>query len=496
MLDQVTMVDAPAADQRRRARVILLAAAMFGVLTEGLVHANVWDGTDPGLGLAMAGVLGAGLIIGGRFVIGRSPSTLAVSLAAGTGLFSALVAVRASSVLVALDVAAALGCYVAALTTYHEGRLRIGIAPLAFAGIGTMVEAVARPLSVIAAAGQRPSHATIGRVAAIGGGLLIAAPILLVFAALFASADEVFALFLHRLVSFDVPPSLVSGTMLAVLLAYLAAGALAVAGRPMTTPAPLERRPALHSTVAATVLTSVIALFAAFVTTQVGEVIAAYGGSAVPYAELARRGFFQLVTVGALVVPLVLAVDYLAKPTGASTRIDALHAILIALTAAVLVSAVTRMVLYVRAFGLTELRVYTTAFMIWIAIVLGWTARTVLRGMRDRFVWPVLGGALGVLLVLNLINPEALIAEYNISHIGSEASVVDGAYLAGNLSADAMPAVLANLHRIEDECERAILGSWLLTAVDDYDGWRSWNLGRHLARAAIAAEPTIPLEGC
>ena len=49
-----------------------------------------------------------------------------------------------------------------------------------------------------------------------------------------------------------------------------------------------------------------------------------------------------------------------------------LHLVLVALTLAILVSAVLRMVLYQREYGLTELRFYTSVFMGWLALVLGW----------------------------------------------------------------------------------------------------------------------------
>ena len=158
-----------------------------------------------------------------------------------------------------------------------------------------------------------------------------------------------------------------------------------------------------------------------------------------------------------------------------------------------MVSALVRMLLYVRAYGLTELRVYTTAFMVWIAFILVWTTVSVLRARRDRFTWPVATAALGIVLALNVANPDGLIASYNMTHIGNEAARVDAPYLAGSLSVDAVPAVIERLDAIEDPCDRATLATWLLDVADRDDGWRSWDLAGHQARAAIE-DRRAPLE--
>jgi len=59
----------------------------------------------------------------------------------------------------------------------------------------------------------------------------------------------------------------------------------------------------------------------------------------------------------------------------------------------IMASALQRMRLYQNEFGLTELRLYTTAFMGWLAVVFAWFMVTVLPGRRERFAfgrwWPV-----------------------------------------------------------------------------------------------------------
>src|SRR4029450_7185907 len=86
------------------------------------------------------------------------------------------------------------------------------------------------------------------------------------------------------------------------------------------------------------------------------------------YAEYARRGFFELVGVAALVLPLLLAAHWLLRKEKARDEIvfRVLAGAQIALLFVMMVSAFQRMRLYQREYGLTELRVYTTVFMGWL----------------------------------------------------------------------------------------------------------------------------------
>ena len=62
-----------------------------------------------------------------------------------------------------------------------------------------------------------------------------------------------------------------------------------------------------------------------------------------------------------------------------------LAALQVALVFIIAASAFHRMKLYRDEYGLTQLRFYTTAFMIWLAVLLFWFVCTVLTGRRQRF---------------------------------------------------------------------------------------------------------------
>src|SRR5439155_15568837 len=110
------------------------------------------------------------------------------------------------------------------------------------------------------------------------------------------------------------------------------------------------------------------------------------------YAEYARHGFFELVTVSALVLPVLLATHWQLKKEkrGHDWLFRLLAGVLVLQLFVVMASAMQRMLIYHVAYGMTELRFYTTAFMGWLAIVWVWFLATVLRGQRKRFAFGAL----------------------------------------------------------------------------------------------------------
>jgi hypothetical protein len=210
-------------------------------------------------------------------------------------------------------------------------------------------------------------------------------------------------------------------------------------------------------------------------------------------AEYARRGFFELVTVATLVLGLLLmgnaVIDPADRPAVRGVRV--LSAILIALVAVVMASALARMQLYVRSFGLSEDRIYATAFMLWVGAALAWFAITVLRGLASRFAYGAVIAGFVTLLTLGALDPHALIVRTNVSRVVPGYDL-DTTYLS-RLSADAIPAIVAAWPALaeEERCAlwRGPLRRWSETPEED---WRTWNLSRR--RAAGAA--TLPDPGC
>jgi hypothetical protein len=231
-------------------------------------------------------------------------------------------------------------------------------------------------------------------------------------------------------------------------------------------------------------------LFLVFVLLQVryffGGAALVQASNGLTYAEYYRRGFFELVTVAALVLPILLGAHWLLhKDNPAHERIfRLLAATQVALLSVIMVSAVRRMLLYQSEYGLTELRLYTTAFMCWLALVFVWFIATVLRGRREQFACGALIAGFLIVATLHVINPDALIVRVNVAH--ARAGRGFDADYAASLSADAVPALMQSLPVLNAEHQRIVairvLNSW---SVSEGPDWRTWNWARTEARRVV-----------
>jgi Domain of unknown function (DUF4173) len=336
---------------------------------------------------------------------------------------------------------------------------------------------------------------------AVGRGLAIAFPVLLVFTALLVSADPLFG----RLVDsvFDVDVVLVIGHVAGVAIAgYFATGLLRAAvvrSRPAHAFPERPRWLALGHIELSLLLALVDALFAVFVWIQVRYL---FGGEewlhqvpGLTYSAYARRGFFELCAVTALVLPMLLVAHWLHR---AQTRTQARSFAILAGTQALLVlvmlvSAFERMRLYREEYGLTELRFYTTAFMLWLGVLLMVFMATVLHGRRDSFAEAALATAGIAVLLLHVVDPDAWIVRTNATLPRD----FDVPYALA-LSSDAVPSLLEHLPSLGPS-QRCALAVGLNARWRDPDpDWRTWSLARTRAQALVeSAEAAFrPEERC
>lgn len=329
--------------------------------------------------------------------------------------------------------------------------------------------------------GRAPSE----RVTAVARGIAIGLPLLLLFGALFVAADAVF----KQLVSAAVPSldaSIVGRVLVIGLWAWLAGGLLRdlIAQRADREEVPrAQARRGLGALEIGVALAILDVLFLAFVVVQFRYL---FGGGALvvretdlTYAEYARHGFFELVAVTALTLPVLLLADWALA--GRSRRMFRwLAAVLLALLGVVIVSALQRMRLYMQHLGLTELRVYATGVILWLAVVSAWFAVTVLRGRRHAFAVGALATGFAATFALNVLSPDALIARTNVTR-----PFVDVSYLGG-LSDDAVPTLVSRIRQLPS-AQRAILAQALLDRDVGTGDWRSWNHSRSRAADALRA---------
>jgi hypothetical protein len=486
-----------------------------GALVIGFVGIALLFGQPPGLGYTLAALLAATIWIALGFALGIRPSTAGLVLIALALFYSAMVAVRASPALLALNVLMGLGLALLIAAVYLPGRLaRMSLTDYAIALLMSGLALVYQPFLLVFRDLPRVER-TPGkrrRLAPVLWGVALAIPLLLIFGALFASADAVFANFLQGAFAWlQDYPQLLAHLILSLSLSWLA---LALARRAFTAK---KNSPVLEDYAnldflrlgAPTAITAVALVDLLFLSFVLVQAVYLFGGSdtlvrtGLTYSEYARRGFFELVMVAALVLGLILLMDWLTRFVTGRGRltINLLHGGLVALTLVILASALFRMRLYQQGFGLTELRFYTTAFMVWLGVVLVWLAVTVLRVLaptgdnpgRRRFAFGALIASLALVVALDLINPDALIARTNLARAAAGVGQpLDAGYLAQTLSADAVPAVLAGLAAIPNPAEQAKLGCGLqtqakiLTDRAARTDWRGANWSLSAARRALA----------
>jgi hypothetical protein len=312
--------------------------------------------------------------------------------------------------------------------------------------------------------------------------VLVSALLLVVFGALLASADALFASWVGALV-----PDLTVGSTVLRGFVWLAVAGLTLAGVYVgLNPPAVERlelppgRPVSRPFEWLVPVGLVVALLLAFV---VAQLTVMFGGhdylrrtTGLTYAEYVHQGFGQLTVATMLTLAVVAATARKAARSSVRDRVllRLVLGLLCALTLVVVASALYRLHVYEQAYGFTRLRLLVTFYEAWLGLVV---VLVLVAGIRLRGGWlprsALLAGA-GALLVLAALNPDAYIAEHNLDR-WQQTGKVDWAYLSG-LSADATP-VLAGLAPAHRPCAVGEAG----TSQDD---WLEWNLGRSRARAA------------
>jgi len=496
---------------RSLARRILAAALGIGVLAE-----LVLDG--PAVGVNVPIVTAAMLAVAWLFRReGRALDPLDAWLPVSAMVLAGFVAVRADPFVALLDLAGAAaftGASVAAFSGLAVTRrsatavLTIGawVLEATFAGTGRALRA-GRP---VRGEGPRQVPAWFGPVAR---GLVIAVPLVLIFAVLFASADPIFNRGFEDLLGFRIELGDLPGrTVFALAVAWLAGGLLSVAakGLPAIETASLgaAARSAvvlpgrvLGTTEAIIVLVAVDLVVGLFVGLQLAylfgglDTLAAAG---MKYSDYARRGYFELVAAAALAGGILVGLEY--QITRRTRTYLALAFGLVGLTIIVLASAALRLNLYQDAYGWTELRLYVAVSITAMAVTLAALAAFL---ATDRTRW--LGHAMVVigvvsLISLNLLAPAAFVAERNLARVidpslvppDGEASL-DADYLEV-LPDDAIPALVASLPAlppVEAVRVRRLLENRRDELANEpaYTSSFAWNLGRERAKAALATLP-------
>lgn len=411
--------------------------------------------------------------------------------------FSAMVSMRSSALLTFLNIIASVA-------------LLLLIAELSFAGrvrnfsVGDYIKTLFLPFKFI-----RPLFRTLSDMVASRGdgeertmlrqiakGIVLALPLLFIFLLLFASADLIFQKYLRYFI--DIGPQTFIRLLIVTIatLAFIGAYSYIFLKRDKIS---LPQESALHSGLGrieiSVLLGLVNLLFFTFILVQLAYL---FGGEnnisaqGFTYAEYARRGFFELMTVAVISFVLLWTLENYEVRGDERGKVFAVTAGALTLQVMVIMfSAFTRLRLYEEAFGFTALRLYSHAFIILLAVIFLLLLNKIFLDRRERafalysFISIVL-----FLAAMNMLNPDAWIVRRNIERF-QKTGKLDVYYLS-QLSDDAIPESIKVLD-IENEDLKKTFARELYRRAQQkaraphISGWQSLNLSRIKAEGVLAS---------
>ena len=338
-----------------------------------------------------------------------------------------------------------------------------------------VLDTFVRMVLVVFAAFERPIQAFIARsdqkkrngksdtwkkvIAPILRGIIIAIPLLLIFSALFASADPVFEQVFDDFfewIKIDDWGEFIWRGFYILVLGILFAGLLmhSLSGKRHFTPKGEKQliTPFLGKIETFTVLGLLEVLFAVFVFIQFRYF---FGGNAninyagYTFAEYARKGVNELIVVAILSLIVYQILHTITKTPEKRDKLimHVLMTILFGLVLIMLFSSYQRVDLYQQAYGYSQIRMRSYLFIGWLAALLFLVIVMEWLNEHHRFFAVLTFISLGFILSQAAVNIDKTIVENNLARLEDDslpewaAEGFDHYYL-GQLSEDAVPAML------------------------------------------------------
>lgn len=460
-------------------------------------------------------------LIGGFYFLlgeGLRPHRAALSLIPLFGFFAAVSFIRAEPMTTFLAYTFTMFTLTIFAGTYLGGRwVKYTIVDYVNKTLSLMGSMLARPIGFSAEARKAREEAGIQpskyNFMPILRGLVIALPIVAIFASLLASADVVFNQRLDNFIELfklEKLPEYIFRMIYIVVIGYALAGVFLHAAA-VSTDEKLtgEEKPFIPPFLgfieSSIVLGSVVALFAAFVVIQFQYF---FGGATninvegYTYAEYARRGFGELVAVAFFALMMLLTLSGVTKrETEAQRKIySGLGVALVVLLLVMLVSAYQRLNLYEAAYGFSRLRTYTHVFLVWIGLLLITTIVLEILRKERMFAFAMLIASFGFAASLPILNVDAFIVNQNIRRElkGTAVEDLDSQYFI-QLSDDAVPPLVNALRSpsLPDSVHQKVTAALACIRYQrdlSRDGreypWQSFHLSRLNADTALRSVRT------
>lgn len=184
----------------------------------------------------------------------------------------------------------------------------------------------------------------------------------------------------------------------------------------------------IDKTVLISFLSSISVCYVAYLISQLAYFFSAFKGIlpsnySFTMAGYARRGFFEMCIIAIINFFLVFIAVLFVKERNIATKI--LSFFICVFTLVIISTAISKMFLYIERFGMTQLRILTSAFMIFLAVMF---IALIVKIFVTRIVILKFGVILAAafLIVLGLFNVNSFIANYNYTaYINGKLSTID-----------------------------------------------------------------------
>ena len=247
-------------------------------------------------------------------------------------------------------------------------------------------------------------------------GLLIALPVAAILLVLLSSADEAFHGMLDGIDLEKFPEKIYSLILAAPLFILLFSQMFSL--RDVRREPKKESDKGLDPTILTFFLVGVSVVYLAYLFSQLAYFFSGFMGflpEEFTYAEYARRGFFELTAVSVINILIVILGTALSRKKNGRLPLGVrLLSLFLCLFSLVLVGTeVAKMKMYMDTYGLTRLRILTTLFMVFLAVVF---LALIVHLFVRRFPYFKVAVIAGVLLTVavNFISVDRMVAEYNV----------------------------------------------------------------------------------
>lgn len=399
-----------------------------------------------------------------------------------------------NAVLGALNLLFIILCYVYWIATVTKTRLKDTMGSFLIADLFNQLFTIPILNFVTAISAIKVSFTKSGRGKAILlsiAGILIALPVTIVIALLLTNADSAFANLYEKFTREFIERiglyfwEFVFGIPVALYLFGLIFGGIKkrytdiITADSVTASArKLRKVPAVMIYGA---LTTFVIIYTLFFLSQIQYLFSGFSANlpgGFTYSEYARRGFFDLCTVASINLIILFVVHCVTKraENKSGKPMKAYTIVLSLYTIGLIAIALSKMFLYINVKGLTELRVYTSWFMVFLFIVFAAIiAKQFIRKINLARITTICGAVM--ILILCFANTDAIIARNNAGLCLNGEKLEDINHIT-TLSDSAVPYVEKIYLESKDEDTKKTARIALYIMSQRYRGktWASFNL--------------------